>query len=257
MIIANIKVFLTMSAMQPATSAAKSMIQNHLRLQPLFQPLRDETLAGFAEYAALKFEKKGTVLFSAETPNEKIYFVLSGWVKLFRETLAGDEAVIDVLTSGHFFGEIGLSGHDHMPYGAEVVEDAEIIAIPRFLLAEEIMRNSLFGMAVLQNMTCQRLHRDMEIEHRTVQSAPQRIGCFLLKLCRDDRAGAVTLHLPYDKTVVAHRLGMQPETFSRALAKLRDETGLRVRGATVEIDDVQKLVDYTCSACSSSFPCAD
>ncbi|MDP2206328.1 MAG: Crp/Fnr family transcriptional regulator [Alphaproteobacteria bacterium] len=238
-------------------SASKAVIQNHLRLQPLFKPLRDETLAGFAEYAALKAEKKGAVLFSAETPNEKIYFVLSGWVKLFRETLAGDEAVVDVLTAGNFFGEIGLSGHDEMPYGAEVVEDAEIITIPRFLLAEEIMRNSLFGMAVLQNMTRQRLQRDMEIEHRTVQSAPQRIGCFLLKLCRDNTGDPVVLHLPYDKTVVAHRLGMQPETFSRALSKLREETGLRVRGATVEIDNVKKLVDYTCSACSSSFPCED
>ncbi|HRJ67187.1 MAG TPA: Crp/Fnr family transcriptional regulator [Alphaproteobacteria bacterium] len=238
-------------------SAQKSMVLSHLRRQALFKPLSDDALAGLAEYVALKREKKGTVLFSAEAPNEKIYLVLSGWVKLFRETLAGDEAVTDVLSSGGFFGEFGLSGHDEMPYGAEVVEDAEIISIPRFLLAEEIMRNSLFGMAVVQNMTRQRLQRDMEIEHRTVQSAPQRIGCFLLKFCRGDNAGPVVLHLPYDKTVVAHRLGMQPETFSRALAKLREETGIRVRGATVEIDNLQKLVDYTCSACSASFPCAD
>ncbi|MDY0008723.1 MAG: Crp/Fnr family transcriptional regulator [Bdellovibrionales bacterium] len=239
------------------TSAQKTLIQTHLRAQPLFKPLRDDVLAGFSEYAVMRLEKKGTVLFPADTPNEKIYLVLSGWVKLFRETLAGDEAVVDVLTTGNFFGEFGLSGHDVMPYGAEVVEDAEVIAIPRFLIVEEIMRNSLFGMSVLQNMTNQRLQRDMEIEHRTVQSAPQRIGCFLLKFCRSHTAGPVVLHLPYDKTVVAHRLGMQPETFSRALGKLRDETGLRVRGATVEIDDVRRLVDYTCSACSSSFPCAE
>lgn len=236
--------------------AQKTMIQTHLRAQPLFKSLRDDVLAGVAEYATLKHEKKGEVLFSADAPNEKIYLVLSGWVKLFRETLAGDEAVTDVLTTGDFFGEFGLSGHDAMPYGAEIVEDAEIIAIPRFLLAEEIMRNSLFGMAVVQNMTRHRMQRDMEIEHRTVQSAPQRIGCFLLKFCRDSH-GPVVLHLPYDKTVVAHRLGMQPETFSRALGKLREETGIRVRGATVEIDNLQKLVEYTCSACSASFPCAD
>ena len=241
----------------PVTAVQKPVIFQHLRAQALFKPLRDETLEHFAEYAALRHEKKSTVLFSADAPNEKIYLLLSGWVKLFRETLAGDEAVVDVMTGGNFFGEIGLSGHDAMPYGAEVVEDAEIISLPRFLLAEEILRNSLFGMSVLQSMTRQRLQRDMEIEHRTVQSAPQRIGCFLLKFCRERTEGAVVLHLPYDKTVVAHRLGMQPETFSRALGKLREETGLRVRGATVEIDDVQRLVDYTCSACSSHFPCAE
>lgn len=239
------------------TTAPKNTLQSQLHAQPIFRALKDDVVAGFAEYAAQKREKKGTILFSPETPNEKIYFVLSGWVKLFRETMSGDEAVTDVMTSGNFFGEIGLSGHDPMPYGAEVVEDADIISLPRFLLAEEIMRNSLFGMAVLQNMTRQRMQRDMEIEHRTVQSAPQRIGCFLLKFCRDAKTSPVRVHLPFDKTVVAHRLGMQPETFSRALAKLREETGLRVQGATVEIDNLQRLVDYTCSACSSSFPCED
>lgn len=235
----------------------KMTAKMHLRRLDMFSQMKDVSLEGIADYAQIKFEKKGAVLFSPDAPNDKFYVVISGWVKLFRETLGGEEAVIDVLTGGHVFGEVGLSGSQGMPYGATVIEDAEILSFPRFLLAEEVMRNSLFGLSVLQSMTRQKIERDMEIEHRMVQSAPQRVGCFLLRLCGDVDSGAVTLNLPYDKTVVASRLGMQPETFSRALVRLREEVGIRVKGASVEIDDIRKLANYTCSACSSTFPCED
>lgn len=232
-------------------------VQQALRDVPLFRGLDAQVLAHFAEHAQQSAVKKGEVLFSPDSPNDRFFIVTGGWIKLFRETLSGDEAVIDIMTAPQSFGEIGMSGGENMPYGAQAIEDATLIALPRFLLAEEVRRNGVFGLSVLQSLTRQKISRDMEIEHRTVQTAPQRIGCFLLKLCGEKTDGAVTLHLPYDKTVIASRLGMQPETFSRALKRLRDETGLRIKGAAVEIDDIRTLIGYTCSACSSTFPCKE
>lgn len=48
---------------------------------------------------------------------------------------------------------------------------------------------------------------------------------------------------------------MKAETFSRALARLRKNTGVNVRGATVEIDNIEKLSNYSCTSCSSTYPC--
>lgn len=228
---------------------------HHLKSIPLFQGFSDDKLRHFVEYTQEKMERKGTVLFPPDAPNDRFFIVASGWVKLFRETLDGTEAVIDILTAPHCFGEIGLAGTEGMPYGAEVIEDAVLVSLPRFLLAEEVRHNSLFGLAVLQTLTRQKMNRDLEIEHRTVQTAPQRIGCFLLKLCGEQTSGPVTLHLPYDKAVIASRLGMQPETLSRALSRLCGDADIKIKGASVDIRDIRRLVDYTCSACSSSFPC--
>ena len=241
----------------PLTKRTQEGLREVLRAIPLFSGLDDKTLGHLAEYARERTEHKGTVLFSPDSVNDHFFIMSHGWVKLFRETLGGDEAVVDILTAPHCFGEIGLAGGEGMPYGAEAIEDCVLVVLPRFLLAEEVRRNSVFGMAVLQNLTRQKISRDMEIEHRTLQTAPQRIGCFLLKLCGNKTSGPLTLHLPYDKTVIASRLGMQPETFSRALNRLRDEAGLHIKGAAVEIADIAVLVEYTCSACSSSFPCKD
>lgn len=236
---------------------SKVEIKDILKAVSIFRSLKPDVLDSLSEHAFQRIEKKGSILFSPDMPNDKFYIIISGWVKLFRETMDGTEAVIDVLTASHSFGEIGLPGAGAMPYGAEVIEDANIVCIPRFLLTEEVMRNGLFGLQVLQSMAHQKMKADLEIEHRTVQTAPQRIGCFLLKLCRGAENGSITVHLPYDKTVVAARLGMQPETFSRALSKLREEVGLKINGASVEVKDIQELVRYTCSTCSSSFPCKE
>ena len=108
---------------------------------------------------------------------------------------------------------------------------------------------------MLESMAQKQRVQSHEIEHLNIQNASQRIGCFLLRLCPTDANGHVELNLPYDKTLIAARLGMKPETFSRALAKLKQDTGIKIKGASVAIDAVDQLVEYTCNHCSQSFAC--
>jgi hypothetical protein len=46
--------------------------------------------------------------------------------------------------------------------------------------------------------------------------------------------------LPYDKVLIAGRLGLKPESLSRAFAKLRP-VGVEVRASHVVVHDVGKL----------------
>jgi CRP-like cAMP-binding protein len=78
-----------------------------------------------------------------------------------------------------------------------------------------------------------------QIEHLTVRSSTERLADFLVKLA-DDGTERATLRLPYDKSMIAARLGMQPETLSRALAKLR-RLGVETKGSRVTIRDVDVL----------------
>jgi hypothetical protein len=48
------------------------------------------------------------------------------------------------------------------------------------------------------------------------------------------------VHLPVEKALIAARLGMQPETLSRGLARLR-RVGVVVHAREVEIPDVAAL----------------
>lgn len=200
---------------------------------------------------------KGKILFLHEDSAASFFLIKSGWVKLFRETLDGSQSVVDILSAGHIFGESAIFEDGQYPYSAEVVEPAEIVSYPISVLEKEIRENNDFAFSMMSAMALYRRQQDRELEHRTLQNAPQRIGCFLLRLTDQRQTGPVTIHLPYDKTLVASRLGMQPETFSRALSKLKAQTGITIKGATIEMDSLNQLVEFSCAACSSEFPCKD
>lgn len=235
------------------------MHSNHIFLKssPLFSALSDEKIESLLEQANIIKCTKGRVLFLSDEPATHFYFLKFGWIKLFRETLDGAESIVDVLNDGHIFGESAMFSEDLYTYGAEAVEPSEVISLPLSMIKNELDTNLYFAKSFIRFLSDSRDNKEHEIEHRSLQTAPQRIGCFLLRLTDQKKKGPLTIHLPYDKTLVAKRLGMQPETFSRALTKLREETGIRIKGSTVEMDSITQLQEFTCSACSSGFPCRD
>ncbi|MGH1402623.1 MAG: Crp/Fnr family transcriptional regulator [Alphaproteobacteria bacterium] len=230
---------------------------NDLETIKLFTPCGDDFFKKLSQNATSQRYAKGKVLFIHGEEAQRFFYIKSGWIKLFRETLDGAQAVVDILPHGNIFGETSIFEDGIYPYSAEIVEPSEIISLPISHLKDEIEKNNKLALNMLRTMARYRRQQDQEIEHRSIQNASQRIGCFLLRLADQEKIGEVTIHLPYDKTLLASRLGMQPETFSRALSKLRQKTGIRVQGATIEMDSLDQLVQYSCAACSSEFPCKD
>ena len=82
-----------------------------------------------------------------------------------------------------------------------------------------------------------------QIEQLTVRSSAQRLADFLLRLIPPETERA-NLQLPWDKALVAARLGMQPETLSRSLAKLRS-LGVETKGAQVTIRNMPTLRQFS------------
>lgn len=235
--------------------AEQDLIKNTLENMSLFHNCDNETIENFAKQSHMLSFPKGKVIFVHEELAQRFYIVLSGTVKLFRETLGGTQAVVDILPRGHMFGETSMFLNDTYAYSAEVIENAQIISLSLSLLKSAIDSNPKIAVSMLSIMSHHRQQQDKELEHMTIQNAPQRIGCFLLSLVDQNKVGQIIIDLPYDKTLVAARLGMQPETFSRALASLKEKTGIRVKGSSIELDNVQQLANFSCSACSSNFPC--
>ncbi|WP_417449972.1 Crp/Fnr family transcriptional regulator [Kordiimonas sp.] len=244
---------------------AHDTVQNSMRIntkdilvrQSLFAKASESLLENFVQAATVKTLRKGEALFLQGEDADAFYIVLSGWIKLFRETLDGHEAVIDMLTNGHIFGESATLEDGIYSFGAEAIEDVRVLRLPSAILKKAITDDNGMALAMLTSLSRHRKQQTREIESLTLQNASQRIGCFLLRLCHRDDPGPIELKLPYDKSLIAARLGMKSETFSRALNKLRDETGISVKGATVVIPTLQTMSRFSCSACSNEFPCDD
>lgn len=224
---------------------------------PLLKSAHPDSWDTLTSLAKRHVGAKGYILFSQNDPATTFYVIESGWVKLFTETTEGEEMILDLLTGNDIFGETTYFYEKTYPFSAEIIEDTIYWTLPTSWIEFEIKNHPPFAMAMMQHMARIKMGRDKQLEHHTLQDAPQRVGCFILRLCQKKRSGSIKLTFPVDKHLIANHLGMKPETFSRALSKLSDELGVEVDGMSVKIPHLEKLISFTCRTCSNIFPCGD
>jgi CRP-like cAMP-binding protein len=184
-----------------------------------------------------------------------LWLVLSGWVKLTRQTPDGKESIIGLCTEGDVFGEAALFPHANYPYTAEVVgSNVELAAIPAPTIRSLVAKEPSLSARVMSLLNERTAQAQLKLEHMTTMSAAQRLGCFLLRLCHTQANGAKTLMIPVEKHILAAYLGMKPETLSRSQQQLKP-LGILVAGHDITIGNIEKLREFVCNSCSESGSC--
>lgn len=210
-----------------------------LRRVPLFAGLEREALKTLLGPANLKSYGAGSVLFLQDDPADRFFAIMSGWVKLWRETPAGGETVVGVFSRGDTFAEAAIFDSRRYPVNAEVVEPARILVVPAEPFLRALRDDCELALRMLGSMSRHMRGLVAQLEQVQAKSAPQRVAGFLLRL-QHDGTQPNAIRLPYDKSLLAARLGMRPETFSRALSKLRG-LGVEAQGALVSVPDPASL----------------
>src|SRR3954464_1555202 len=213
-----------------------------LRNLPLFQQLPEPVLVSLLTTATVRTEERGTDLFVQGDPADRFFIVLEGWVKLYRINRDGAEAVVTMVNAGESFAEAAMFAQGNFPVCAQAVTDLRVLSITSQAFARCVQADVRTAFAMLGSLSMRLRTLVQQIEQLHVQSAPQRVGGFLLKLCPAGQGNA-SFMLPLEKSLVARRLGIQPETFSRALAKLRP-VGVEVQGAVVSISNIDALREF-------------
>ena len=189
--------------------------------------------------------EKGTMLFRQGEPAAAFFVTLSGWVKIYRTTPDGLDVVLNVFKTGETFAEPAMFLGGLYPASAETVSPARLLRIEGAVLRARIRERPELAMAMLASASHQVKSLVRQIEQIKVRSAAQRIVEFFVQLT-PHREGPAEIELPFEKSLLAKRLGMTPESFSRALTRLR-QRGVTVERETVRIADMGQLmcfVDY-------------
>jgi CRP-like cAMP-binding protein len=204
-----------------------------VRNVPLFRGLSHEVFTRLLAPAQIETAPMRAMLFLQGDRLTRLYVVIDGFVKLSRLTSDGEQAVIAVVARGDILAEAALFDGGFYPASAEVVAPARLLAIPTGPLLDVLRSDSGLAFNMLKAMSLRLKELMLQVEQLNARSAPQRLGSFLLPLLPRLDAPA-RVDLPYEKALIAARLGMKPETFSRALAKLRP-VGVTAQGNTVTV----------------------
>lgn len=225
-----------------APTPADLAIASHI---PVFSGLKPEVLDVLLAPARVVNLRPNSMLFRQGEPATSFFIIVEGWIKLYRVTPAGDEAVLNVFGEGQSFAEAVTFTSGRYPAMASAVAAARVIMIPGDHVTDCIRKMPEIAIAMIAS-TAQHLHGMISrVEQLTAQSGTQRVADFLISLTPCVK-GPCTIALPYDKSLIAGRLGLKPESLSRVFAKLRS-LGVDVRTSDVVVDDVATLLNLVSS----------
>lgn len=227
---------------RPEETVAAKGIAAELRRAPLLSALSDQQLERLLQRAALLHLGRGQMLFHQDEPAQRFYFVRSGQMRLFRLSSDGDEKVIELVQASQTFAEALLfMGTGRYPVCAAALKATELVSIdgPDFVA---MLRESPETCFALLGDLSRRLHAMIaEIDSLALLSAQGRVARWLLRNSAPERP---TLKLEVTKSVLASRLSIQPETWSRVTRRLIDKGVIAVAGEWIEIRDRDALHDY-------------
>lgn len=213
-----------------------------VKSSPLFAALPMDVTVDLVGASCPRHYEKGTLLFQQGDPAIAFYVILDGWVKIARITPEGGEAVVGVFRRGETFAEAAMFLGGRYPVNAEVAAPSRLLKIDGEALRRKIRENPDLALCMLASASHQLKSLVEQIEQIKLLSAPQRIADFLIQQCRR-RQGACVIELPYEKALIASRLGMKPESFSRAIGKLRG-LGVTVDHERVSVADAGALIAF-------------
>jgi len=209
---------------------------------PLFGAMPDEAVMRLLGNKGPRVHDRGTLLFQQGEPADAFYVILDGWVKISRISPEGDETVVSVFTRGETFAEAAMFIGGCYPVNAEIISPVRLLRIEAGVFRKLVHEEPDLALAMLASSSKHLKFLVEQLEQIKLLSAPRRIADFLVGLCAG-QDGPCTVTLPYEKALIANRLGMKPESFSRALLKLRSR-GVEVERDHVSIGDVGALADY-------------
>jgi CRP-like cAMP-binding protein len=212
-----------------------------LRRVYLFSGLEDDEYLEAIAHASTLSLTPGQHLFSQGDQAEAFYWVAEGVVRLFLASPQGDEKVIDLIGPNRFFAEAVLFMGSRYPVNASAQSQARLIAFDGRSFREWLAQDANRCFRLLAAMSA-RMHKLVnEIDRLTLMKGADRLLQYLLDHSDPDETGRHKVELEAPKQVIASRIGVKPETFSRLLHKLIDIGSVVVDGDTLYIRDPEAM----------------
>ena len=184
---------------------------------------------------------KGQAIVQCGDPCTGLHVVVYGQVKLAFTSPQGVEKVVEIVRPGQSFGEALMFLDKPYVVFAQALADSMLLHVAKHAVFEEL-GPSPFARRMIAGLA-RRLHGLVrDVEAYTLRSGQDRIiGYLLAELPEGVAQGDAEVHLTPGKSVLASRLNMTPEHFSRILHELAAEGLIEVNGRSIRVPDVARL----------------
>lgn len=223
-------------------SSGKIKTSVFLSQLPLFNEISAEELEQIAAATTELHVPRGELIFRRGDPCTGFHIVIYGRVKLAFTSEQGSEKVVEIIGPGHSFGEALMFMEKPYIVSAATLADSMLLHVSKSAIFQELERDPRFARKMLAGLS-RRLHGLVsDVQAYSLNTGTQRVIGYLLKENVENNGDQIALHA--SKSVVASRLNLTPEHFSRILHDLVEKNMIKVSGRDITILDIDKLRAY-------------
>jgi CRP/FNR family transcriptional regulator, dissimilatory nitrate respiration regulator len=217
-------------------------IKDALRQSHLFEKLTDIQLDQVFRHAQLINLDTGQMLFHQDQEVKHFYLMLSGKIKFYLSSSDGQEKIIEFMHAGDVFAEtIMFMDEPFYPANTAALVSSDVLRIEAGAFKELLLESAETSLIFLSEMSA-KLHKFIhEIDAITLQTGTRRLAQYFLQI--SVQLGE-NFELDAPKNMIAARLSIKPETFSRIIKNMSTQGILSVNAYCVTIHDKNKLQDF-------------
>ena len=215
-----------------------------LKKVPFFANLNKSDIAALSRKLVIRRFSPNQIIFHLGDPGGLLYIISIGKVKISHSTIDGQEAVLAILGSGDFFGELALLDDSPRSASAEAIEDTETLTLHRDEFLDFLDSNPAFARHVLNVLARRIRHLNNQISDIFFLDLPARLARTLLLLADQhgrSSSDGVTIELSLTQTDLAEMTGATRVSINKAIGRFRRAGWVSVEGREVTIIDQPAL----------------
>ena len=179
----------------------------------------------------------GDSIYSQGDPDNAVFYIQSGKVKLTVVSMSGKEAVIAHLPAGSFFGEASLAGESHRISSANALQTSTIIRIEKTVMQELLHREPEFAEQFLAHLLSRNIRMQADLVDHLFNSSEKRLARLLMLMANFGQDSKPILVIAkISQETLAEMIGTTRSRVSFFLNRFRDLGYIDYSGAGMVIN---------------------
>ncbi|WP_251554726.1 Crp/Fnr family transcriptional regulator [Neobacillus muris] len=215
-------------------------IKARLSRVPLFKELSDDELEQIVRIAQTRLYRNKMYVFMQDDPLDRVFFIQSGKVKIYKTDFSGKEQIVSILEAGEMFPHTGFFSKGRYPAMAEIMEDAVLIVIPIDQFEKILLSYPELSVKLFRVMGEKIIDLQARLEAQILHNTFEQIVLLLIRLCKTNgkkSGGHYKLTTQFTNRELANMIGTSRETVSRTVNLLKK------KNLIVQDDEGNYLID--------------
>ncbi len=196
---------------------------------PLFKELSLDELAPFVEVAQARFYKQKMYVFMQDDRLDRVFFIHTGKIKIYRSDFSGKEQIISILEPGEMFPHAGFFRNGKYPAHAEVLEECQLIVIPIDKFEEILISYPELCIKIFKVLGEKIVDLQGRLEAQVLHNTYEQIILLLIRLCKSNGEKIekhYKLTTQFTNRELANMIGTSRETVSRTMNHLKKKDNI-------------------------------